>query len=160
MIGARLLRLVWSVVVLALVGCGGTVTSGGTPATSANYVQQYANAGAALDTATTTWDTLGQSLVVAGTNTVANEAPIDAAYAQALQAFSTSLLGIQFPASAQNDVRAVVNAAAIVRRDLAGVASGAVTTAQFVSDESNLQATINLVQRDLGLGSSTPIAGG
>jgi hypothetical protein len=160
MIGARLLRLVWSIVVVALVGCGGTVTSGATPATSANYVQQYANAGAALDTATTTWDTLGQSLVAAGTNTVANEAPIDASYAQALQAFSTTLLGIQFPASAQSDAHAVVNAAAIVRRDLAGVASGAVTTAQFVSDESNLQAAINLVQRDLGLGSSTPIAGG
>jgi hypothetical protein len=28
-----------------------------------------------------------------------------------------------------------------------------------VSDESNLQAAINLVQQDLGLGSSTPIAG-
>jgi hypothetical protein len=145
---------------VALVGCGGTATSRATAATSANYVQQYAKAGAALDTATTTWDTLGQSLVVAGTNTVANEAPIDAAYAQALQAFSTALLAIQFPPSAQNDVRAVVNAAAIVRRDVAGVASGAVTTAQFASDESNLQAAINLVQRDLGLGSSTPIAGG
>src|ERR1700688_4056214 len=120
MIGARLLRLVWSVVVVALVGCGGTVTSGATPATSTNYIQQYANAGAALDTATTTWDTLGQSLVVAGTNTVANEAPIDAAYAQALQAFSTTLLGIQFPASAQNDARSVANAAASVRRDLGG----------------------------------------
>jgi hypothetical protein len=43
--------------------------------------------------------------------------------------------------------------------DLAGVASGAVTTSQFVSDESNLQAAINIVQRDIGLGSSTPIAG-
>jgi hypothetical protein len=160
MIGARLRHLVRSVAVVALVGCGGTVTGGATPATSANYIQQYANAGAALDTATTTWDTLGQSLVVAGTNTVANEAPIDAAYAQALQAFSTTLLAIQFPASAQNAAHAVINAAAIVRRDLAGVASGAVTTAQFVSDESNLQAAINLVQRDLGLGSSTPIAGG
>src|SRR6202051_86909 len=160
MIGARLGHPAWSVAVVALVGCGGTVTGGATPATSTNYIQQYANAGAALDTATTTWAPLGQSLVVAGTNTVANVAPIDAAYAQALQAFSTTLLSIQFPASAQNDVHAVVNAAAIVRRDLAGVASGAVPTAQFVSDESTLQAAINLVQRDLGLGSSTPIAGG
>jgi hypothetical protein len=54
----------------------------------------------------------------------------------------------------------VVNAVAIVRRDLGGVASGAVTTAEFASDESNRQVAINLVQRDLGLGSSTPIAGG
>ena len=47
----------------------------------------------------------------------------------------------------------LVHAAAdAVRIDLAGVASGAVSTTQFVSDESKLQAAINLVQRDLGLG--------
>jgi hypothetical protein len=69
-------------------------------------------------------------------------------------------VGIPFPASTQSDVHAVVSAATIVRGDLAGVASGAVPTTQFASDESHLQATINLVQRDLGLDSSTPIAGG
>jgi hypothetical protein len=122
-------------------------------------IQQYARAGAALDAATTTWDTLGQSLVAAGTNTVANEAPIDAAYAQALQTFSATLRSIHFPASAGNDINALINAAAAVRNDLAGVASGAVSTTQFVSDESDLQAAINVVQRNLGLGSSTPIAG-
>jgi hypothetical protein len=143
----------------ALVGCGDTVTGAATPTTTPAYIQQYANAGAALDTATTTWDTLGQSLVAAGTNTVANEAPINASYAQALQTFGDALLAIQFPATAMNDVHALVNAAATVRTDLAGVASGAVPTTQFVSDESNLQAAINLVQRDLGVGSSTPISG-
>ncbi|MFI5286684.1 MAG: hypothetical protein ACHQ4F_10235 [Candidatus Dormibacteria bacterium] len=147
-------------VVIFLAGCGGTVSGTGTPSTNGNYIQQYANAGAALDTATTTWDTLGQSLVAAGTNTVANEAPIDAAYAQALQTFSSTLLGIQFPSAAGSDVRTLVNAVTAVRTDLAGVASGAVSTTQFVSDESNLQAAINVVQRDLGLGLSTPIAGG
>jgi hypothetical protein len=152
-------RFAWSAAAVALAGCAGTATGGASPTATPNYVQQYANAGAALDTATTTWDTLGQSLVAAGTNTVANEAPIDASYAQALQAFSSTLLGIQFPASAQNDVRAVVNAATAVRTDLGGVASGAVPTAQLTSDEFNLQAAINLVQRDLGLSSSTPIAG-
>jgi hypothetical protein len=91
---------------------------------------------------------------------VANEAPINASYAQALQTFGTALLGIQFPVSTQSDVDAVVSAVAIVRGDLAGVASGAVPTTQCASDESTLQATINLVQRDLGLGSSTPLAGG
>lgn len=147
-------------VVIVLAGCAGTVSGNTTPSTNANYIQQYANAGAALDTATTTWDTLGQSLVAAGTNTVANEAPIDAAYAQALQTFSNTLLGIQFPSAAGYDVHMLVNAATAVRTDLAGVASGAVSTTQFVGDESNLQAAINLVQRDLGLGLSTPIAGG
>jgi len=147
-------------VVIVLAGCAGAVSGNTTPSTNANYIQQYANAGAALDTATTTWDTLGQSLVAAGTNTVANEAPIDAAYAQALQTFSNTLLGIQFPSAAGNDVHMLVNAATAVRTDLAGVASGAVSTTQFVGDESNLQAAINLVQRDLGLGLSTPIAGG
>ena len=141
-------------------GCGSTVAGGTTPGTNAGYVQQYANAGAALDTATTTWDTLGQSLVAAGMNTVANEAPIDASYAQALQVFSNAVIAIQFPASAMTDVHAVVSAATAVRTDLAGVASGAVPTAQFVNDEANLQAAINLLQRDLGVGSSTPIAGG
>ena len=153
-------RVAWSVAAMALAGCGSTATGGATPATGPNAIQQYANAGAALDAATTLWDTLGQSLVAAGTNTVANEAPIDASYAQALQTFSNAVLGIQFPASATTDVHALVSAAGAVRTDLTGVASGAVSTAQFVSDKSNLQAAINLVQRDLGLGSSTPIAGG
>jgi hypothetical protein len=160
MIGAWVPRLAWPVAAAALVGCGSTATGGTTPTTGPNAIQQYANAGAALDTATTTWDTLGQSLVAAGTNTVANEAPIDASYAQALQTFSNAVLGIQFPATATTDVHALVSAAGAVRTDLAGVASGAVSTTQFVSDEANLQAAINLVQRDLGLGSSTPIAGG
>jgi hypothetical protein len=160
MTGRGVRRGAMSVAAAALVGCGSTSTGGAMPATGPNAIQQYANAGAALDTATTTWDTLGQSLVAAGTNTVANEAPIDASYAQALQTFSNTMLSIQFPASATTDVHALVSAAAAVRGDLAGVASGAVSTAQFVSDESNLQAAINLVQRDLGLGSSTPIAGG
>jgi hypothetical protein len=156
--GPRARRLTLSVAAVAIVGCGSTA-AGTTPAANALYIQQYAQAGAALDAATTTWDTLGQSLVAAGTNTIANEAPIDAAYAQALQTFSATMGSIQFPASAGNDVHALVNAAAAVRTDLAGVASGAVSTTQFVSDESDLQATINVVQRDLGLGSSTPIAG-
>jgi hypothetical protein len=159
MTGTRVRRVAESVAALALAGCASSATGGASPPASPNYVQQYANAGAALDTATTTWDTLGQSLVAAGT-TVANEAPINASYAQALQTFGTALLGIQFPVSTQSDVHAVVSAVAIVRGDLAGVASGAVPTTQFASDESTLQATINLVQRDLGLGSSTPLAGG
>jgi hypothetical protein len=154
----RVRRIAWSVASVTLVGCAGTGTAT-TPTTRASYIQQYANAGAALDAATTLWDTLGQSLVAAGTNTLANEAPIDASYAQALQTFSNTVLGIQFPALAHNDVRTLVTAADAVRVDLAGVASGAVSTTQFVSDESNLQAAINIVQRDIGLGSSTPIAG-
>jgi hypothetical protein len=157
MTGPRVVRVAWFAAALALTGCAGDAVA--TPATTPNYLQEYANAGSALDTATTTWDALGQALVTANTNTVANEAPIDAAYARALQAFSTALLAIQFPASATNDVHQVVNAANMVRNDLAGVAAGAVTTAQFVSDESNLQAAINVVQQELGLGSSTPIAG-
>ncbi len=160
MIGARVQRIVWSSATIALAGCASNASGGTTPTADPNYTQRYANAGAALDSATTLWDTLGQSLVAAGTNTVANEAPINAAYAQALQTFSTAVAQIPFPAPAANDVRALVNAAGAVRTDLAGVASGAVPTARFVSDESNLQAAINLVQRDLGLGSSTPIAGG
>lgn len=160
MIGAWVPRLAWPVATAALVGCASTATGGGTPITGPNAIREYANAGAALDAATTLWDTLGQSLVAAGTNTVANEAPIDASYAQALQVFSNTVLGTQFPASATTDVHALVSAAGAVRTDLAGVASGAVSTAQFVSDESNLQAAINLVQHDLSLGSSTPIAGG
>jgi hypothetical protein len=159
MTGQRARYVVLSVAAAVLVGCGDTVTGTATPTTTPAYVQQYADAGAALDTATTTWDALGQSLVAAGTNTVANEAPINAGYAQALQTFSSTLLAIQFPAPAMNDVHTLVNAAASVRSDLAGVASGAVSTTKFVSDESNLQAAINLVQQDLGLGSSTPIAG-
>lgn len=137
MAGPRARRMALSVASVALMGCGSTATFA-TPTTSPAFIQQYANAGTALDTATTLWDTLGQSLVAAGTNTV---------------------LGIQFPASAHNDVHTLVAAAGAVRTDLAGVASGAVTTSQFVSDESNLQAAINIVQRDIGLGSSTPIAG-
>ena len=113
MAGPRARRMALSVASVALTGCGSTATFA-TPTTSPAYIQQYANAGTALDTATTLWDTLGQSLVAA---------------------------------------------ADAVRTDLAGVASGAVTTSQFVSDESNLQAAINIVQRDIGLGSSTPIAG-
>jgi hypothetical protein len=144
--------------IVALVGCAGTAAVT-TPTNNPSYIQQYANAGAALDAATTLWDTLGQSLVAAGTNTVAKEAPIDASYAQALQTFGNAVLGIPFPASAHNDVHTLVTAADAVRTDLAGVASGAVSTTQFVSDESNLQAAINIVQRDIGLGSSTPIAG-
>ncbi len=153
----RVWCVAWFAAAIALTGCAGDAVA--TPAPSSNYLQQYANAGSALDTATTKWDGLGQALVAAGTNTVANEAPIDAAYAQALQAFSNALLAIAFPASASNDVHQVVSAANVVRNDLAGVASGAVPTAKFVSDESNLQAAINLVQQELGLGSSTPIAG-
>jgi len=152
-------RFAWSAAAVALAGCGSTATGGASPTATPSYVQQYADSGAALDTATTTWDTLGQSLVAAGTNTVANEAPIDASYAQALQTFSTTLLSIQFPSPAQNDVRDAVNAATAVRTDLGGVATGAVPTAQFTSDEFNLQAAINLVQRDLGLSASTPFAG-
>jgi hypothetical protein len=158
MAGPRARRMALSVASVALMGCGSTATFA-TPTTSPAFIQQYANAGTALDTATTLWDTLGQSLVAAGTNSVANEAPVNAAYAQALQTFSNTVLGIQFPASAHNDVHTLVAAADAVRTDLAGVASGAVTTSQFVSDESNLQAAINIVQRDIGLGSSTPIAG-
>jgi hypothetical protein len=158
MTGPRGPRIAWSIAAVTLVGCAGAagVT---TPTSTRSYVQQYANAGAALDTATTLWDTLGQSLVAAGTNTVAKEAPINASYAQALHAFGDTVLGIQFPASAHNDVHTLLTAADAVRTDLAGVASGAVSTTQFVSDESNLQAAINIVQRDIGLGSSTPIAG-
>jgi hypothetical protein len=158
MTGPGCRRIAWSVASVALVGCAGTATVT-TPIGNPPYIQQYANAGAALDTATTLWDTLGQSLVAAGTNTVAKEAPINASYAQALQTFSNAVLSIRFPASAHNDVRTLVAAADAVRIDLAGVASGAVSTTQFVSDESNLQAAINIVQRDIGLGSSTPIAG-
>lgn len=158
MTGSRLLRVVWFAAALALTGCAGDAVA--TPAATPDYLQEYANAGSALDTATTTWDALGQALVAANTNTVANEAPIDATYARALQAFSTALLAIRFPATATNDVHWVANAATMVRTDLAGVASGAVPTAQFVSDESNLQAAINVVQQEVGLGSSTPIAGG
>lgn len=157
MTGPRVLRVAWFAAALVLTGCAGDAVA--TPATTPNYLQQYANAGSALDTATTTWDALGQALVAANTNTVANEAPIDATYARALQAFSTALLAIQFPTSATNGVHQVVNAANVVRTDLAGVASGAVSTAKFVSDESNLQAAINVLQQELGLGSSTPIAG-
>lgn len=159
MTGQRARYVVLSVAAAVLVGCGATVTGATPPTTTPAYVQRYADAGAALDAATTTWDTLGQSLVAAGTNTVANEAPINATYAQALQTFSSTLLATQFPAPATNDIHTLVNAAAAVRNDLAGVASGAVSTTQFASDESNLQAAINLVQQDLGLGSSTPIAG-
>ena len=158
MSGPPVRRLACSVAAVVLVGCGATAT-GATPPAAPSYIQQYASAGAALDTATATWDTLGQSLVAAGTNTVANEAPVDASYADALQTFDNALRSIPFPASAGNDVHALINAADAVRRDLAGVASGAVPTTQFVSDESDLQGAINLVQRDLGLGSSTPIAG-
>lgn len=158
MTGPRSRRIAWSVASMTLVGCAGTAAMT-TPTSNPSYIQQYASAGAALDTATTLWDTLGQSLVAAGTNTVAKEAPINAAYAQALQTFSNTVLGIEFPASAHNDVHTLVTAADAVRIDLAGVASGAVSTTQFVSDESNLQAAINIVQRDIGLGSSTPIAG-
>ena len=157
MTGPRVLSVASFAAALVLTGCAGDAVA--TPATTPNYLQEYASAGSALDTATTTWDALGQALVAANTNTVANEAPIDATYARALQAFSTALLAIQFPASASNGVHQVVNAANTVRTDLAGVASGAVSTAKFVSDESNLQAAINLVQQELGLGSSTPIAG-
>ena len=157
MTGPRVLSVASFAAALVLTGCAGDAVA--TPATIPNYLQEYANAGSALDTATTTWDALGQALVAANTNTVANEAPIDATYAQALQAFSTALIAIQFPASATNGVHQVVNAANAVRTDLAGVASGAVSTAKFVSDESSLQAAINVVQQELGLGSSTPIAG-
>ncbi len=87
MAGPRARRMALSVASVALMGCGSTATFA-TPTTSPAYIQQYANAGTALDTATTLWDTLGQSLVAAGTNTVANEAPVNAAYAQALQTFS------------------------------------------------------------------------
>jgi hypothetical protein len=157
MTGTQVLRVAWFAAAVVLTGCAGDAVA--TPVTTPNYIQEYANAGTALDTATTTWDALGQALVAADTNTVANEAPIDATYAHALQAFSTALLAIQFPASATNAVHQVVNAANRVRTDLAGVASGAVPTAQFVNDESNLQSAINVVQQELGLGSSTPIAG-
>lgn len=156
--GPRVRRIAWSVASLALVGCASTAAVT-TPATNPLYTQQYANAGAALDTATTLWDTLGQALVAAGTNTVANEAPINASYAKALQTFSSTVLGIQFPIAAHKGVRTLVTAADAVRTDLAGVASGAVSTAQFAGDEAGLQAAINAVQRDIGLGSSTPIAG-
>jgi hypothetical protein len=157
MTGPRVLSVASFAAALVLTGCAGDAVA--TPATTPNYLQEYASAGSALDTATTTWDALGQALVAANTNTVANEAPIDATYARALQAFSTALLAIRFPASATYGVHQVVNAANTVRTDLAGVASGAVSTAKFVSDESNLQAAINVVQQELGLGSSTPIAG-
>jgi predicted ATPase len=153
----RIWCVAWFAAAIALTGCAGDAVA--TAAPTSNYLEQYANAGSALDTATTTWDALGQALVAAGTNTVANEAPIDAAYAQALQAFSNALLAIAFAASATHDVHQVVNAANMVRNDLAGVATGAVSTAKFVSDESNLQTAINVVQQELGLGSSTPIAG-
>jgi len=152
-------RFVWSVAAVALAGCASTSTGGTAPATTPSYLQQYANAGSALDTATTTWDQLGQALVAAGTNTIANEEPIDASYATALDAFATALQAIEFPAPAKNDVHALVDAAGAVRNDLSGVASGVVSTSQFVTDESNLQAAINVVQQELGLGSSTPIAG-
>ena len=102
MTGPRVLRVASFAAALVLTGCAGDAVA--TPATTANYLQEYANAGSALDTATTTWDALGQALVAANTNTVANEAPIDATYARALQAFSTALLTIQFPASATNGV--------------------------------------------------------
>ena len=157
MTGPRVWYVASFAAAIALTGCAGDAVA--TPAPTSNYLQQYANAGSALDAATTKWDGLGQALVAAGTNTVANEAPIDAAYAQALQAFSNALLAIEFPASATNDVHHLVNAANTVGTDLAGVATGAVTTAKFVSDESNLQAAINVVQQELGLGASTPIAG-
>jgi hypothetical protein len=157
MTGSRAWRLAWCAAGLLLVGCASTVTPPST--SSSNYLQQYASAGGALDTATTTWDTLGKGLVTTGTNTIANEAPIDAAYARALSTFSNELLAIQFPASTKNDVHNLVNAAGAVRNDLAGVASGAVSTTQFVNDEANLQNAINIVQHELGLGSSTPIAG-
>jgi predicted ATPase len=159
MTGPQMWRVAWSAAAVVLVGCAGTDSSGATANATPSYVQQYANAGSALDTATTTWDQLGQALVAAGTNTVANEAPIDAAYATALKAFSQALLAIQFPDTAENDVHLLAAAAGAVHDDLAGVASGAVSTTQFVSDESNLQGAINVVQQELGLGSSTPIAG-
>src|ERR1700686_1195201 len=111
MTGPRMVRVTWFAAALALTGCAGDAVA--TPATTPNYLQEYADAGSALDTATTPWDALGQALAPAN----------------------------------------------MVRNDLAGVATGAVTTAQFVSDESNLQAAINVVQQELGLGSSTPIAG-
>ena len=159
MTGPRGWRVAWSAAALALTGCASSGNPASTPAATPSYIQQYANAGSALDKATETWDSLGQSLVAAGTNTIANVAPIDAAYAIALQAFGTAVLAIQFPASSETDVHHLADAAGAVRTDLAGVASGAVSTSQFVTDESKLQDAINVVQRDLGLGSSTPIAG-
>jgi hypothetical protein len=157
MIGSQMRRVAVSAAALALMGCA--TAPAATPAPTPSYLQQYAAAGSALDAATTKWDALGQALVEANTDTIANEAPIDAAYEQALQAFSNALLAIHFPASAKNDVQALVSAAGTVRSDLAGVASGAVSTAQFAAHESSLQAAINVVQRELGLGTSTPIAG-
>ena len=150
--------VVMCVAAAALVGCGDSVTGTASPAATSSFVRQYADAGAALDTATTTWDALGQALVTANTNTVANEAPIDAAYARALQAFSSALLAIQFPASATDDVHSGGQRRGAVRNDLAGVASGAVHDA-IRQRQSHLQAAINVVQQELGLGSSTPIAG-
>lgn len=157
MTGPQLWRVALSAGALALMGC--TSSPAATPGTTPSYLQQYGAAGSALDAATTKWDALGQALVAANTDTIANEKPIDADYAQALQTFSNTLLAIPFPASAKSDVQALVNAAGAVRNDLAGVASGAVTTAQFATHESNLQDAINAVQQELGLGSSTPIAG-
>jgi len=157
MTGSQTRRVALSAAALALMGCA--TTPAATPAATPSYLQQYADAGSALDAATTRWDALGQALVEANTDTIANEAPIDAAYEQALQAFSNALLAIHFPASAKNDVQALVSATGAVRNDLTGVASGAVSTAQFAAHESSLQAAINVVQQELGLGSSTPIAG-
>lgn len=157
MTGSQMRRVALSAAALALTGCA--TTPAATPSATPSYLQQYAAAGSALDAATTKWDALGQALVEANTDTIANEAPIDAAYEQALQAFSTALQAIHFPASAKNDVQALVNAAGAVRNDLTGVASGAVSTAQFAAHESTLQTAINVVQQELGLGSSTPIAG-
>jgi hypothetical protein len=157
MTGSQMRRVAVSAAALALMGCA--TAPAATPAPTPSYLQQYAAAGSALDAATSKWDALGQALVEANTDTIANEAPIDAAYEQALQAFSNALLAIHFPASAKNDVKALVSAAGTVRSDLAGVASGAVSTAQFAAHESDLQAAINVVQHALGLGTSTPIAG-
>ena len=159
MTGPRVWRVAWSAAAVALVGCASTSGAGATPTTTPSYIQPYANAGSALDNATETWDSLGQALVAAGTNTIANEAPIDSGYAQALRTFSNALLAIPFPTSAMNDVHQLADAAGAVRNDLAGVASGVVSTTQFVTDESTLQDAINVVQEELGLGSRTPIAG-
>jgi hypothetical protein len=146
-------RMTLMVPLAALAACGSTAV----PTGGVAVVQRYTALGSALDAATRTWTDRVSALVTAGTDSVANETPFDSAYSQALQAFGTGLLGVQFPTSAQSDASALVTAVTAVRTDLTAIVAGSGSASQFVGDEKKFQAAINVLQTDLGLGTSTPI---
>ena len=135
---------------------GTTVTGGSTPTPHALYVDQYAGASSALDAATAAWRTALSRLASSGTDSTTTEAPFDTAYAHALNTFDYTLLSIRFPPAMQSDVNSLINAGTAVQADLLAFAAGHGSTSQLISDETTLQAAINVVQSDMGIPVNTP----